>query len=454
MILDAYFVDQLDDKLLDNFHNKDLFDEFLQINNFTAKKNSYIFIPKTLSKSDNESIVIGISGCDEVLDWIELGSKIGSKLKKDYELNIISINSNIDSYSFEFGLKLSAYDFDIFLSKKENKPKFSIKDSNFEEEVNNKIDSVFWVRDMVNYPSLTKTPEFFINKVKELISNVNIELVIYDKNWLIENNFGGVLGVASGSIKDPYFLVGKYNTEAKKQIALIGKGVLFDSGGLSLKSPSGMETMKTDMAGAATAWGLITLLAKQGVDIGLTVYTPLVENMPSGTAIRPGDVLKMRNGKTIEVLNTDAEGRLIMADALAYASEFNPDIICDVATLTGSSYVALGLEVGAVFSNNIELANQFLESNKLSHERYHQLPLEKQYKKLIKSDIADMKNTGGSFGGAITAALLLEEFINDIQWLHLDIAGPARSRDNDPLTPKGGTGFGVIGLFNFLNSLN
>ena len=161
----------------------------------------------------------------------------------------------------------------------------------------------------------------------------------------------------------------------------------------------------------------------------------------------------MRNSKTIEVLNTDAEGRLIMADALAYASEQSPDIICDVATLTGSSYVALGVEIGALFSNSDELSEAFLKANEYNHEKYHPLPLEHEYRKLIKSDIADMKNTGGSFGGAITAALLLEEFVNKINWIHLDIAGPARSRDNDPLTPRGGTGFGVLGLYNFFKSI-
>ena len=169
-------------------------------------------------------------------------------------------------------------------------------------------------------------------------SDVNVE--VFDQKWLEENNFGGVLGVAKGSDRAPYLVVGKYNEKAKYQIALIGKGVLFDSGGYSLKSPAGMETMKTDMSGAASAWGVINLVARTNQDIGLTVYTPIVENMVSGSAIRPGDVLKARNGKTIEVLNTDAEGRLIMADALAFAAESNPDLICDIATLTGASYVA------------------------------------------------------------------------------------------------------------------
>ena len=353
-------------------------------------------------------------------------------------------------YSIEFGLAISTYSFDEFKSEKTPDINLNVIESEYSEEIQNKIHSIFWVRDMVNYPALTKSPDFFQQMVEELVNDLDINLTIFDEKWLLENNMGGVVGVAQGSERSPKFLVGEYNPEAKKQIALIGKGVLFDSGGLSLKSPSGMETMKSDMAGAATAWGIIALVAKQKLDIGLKVYTPIVENMPSGTAIRPGDVLKMRNGKTIEVMNTDAEGRLIMADALAYASESSPDIICDVATLTGAAYVALGVEIGAVFSNNNSTLDNFLNSNSDGFENYHSLPLEQSYKALIKSNIADMKNSGGRFGGAITAALLLEEFVNDIDWIHLDIAGPGRSRSSSPVYPEGGTGFGVLGYFNFL----
>ena len=170
--------------------------------------------------------------------------------------------------------------------------------------------------------------------------------------------------------------------------------------------------------------------------------------MPSGSAIRPGDVLTARNGKTIEVLNTDAEGRLIMADALAYASEKKPDLICDVATLTGASYVALGLDIGAIFSNNKDIENIFIKSTETSGEEFYPLPLHEGYKKLIESDIADMKNTGGRFGGAITAALLLENFVEDLDWVHLDIAGPARASNR-----KGATGFSVLTLFEFFKEL-
>ena len=449
MNIEVLLIENMDDvnaELINNYEvNKNLF----QVNKFKAKKGQMFF----LADSDNSewsTLIVGAKGCDSEYDFVNLGAKIGKKIGKDCDIKLLQKNNVFDMYSIEFGLAISTYSFDEFKSEKTPNINFNVIDSEYSEEIQNKIRSIFWVRDMVNYPALTKSPDFFQQMVEELVNDLDINLTIFDEKWLLENNMGGVVGVAQGSERSPKFLVGEYNPEAKKQIALIGKGVLFDSGGLSLKSPSGMETMKSDMAGAATAWGIIALVAKQKLDIGLKVYTPIVENMPSGTAIRPGDVLKMRNGKTIEVMNTDAEGRLIMADALAYASESSPDIICDVATLTGAAYVALGVEIGAVFSNNNSTLDNFLNSNSDGFENYHSLPLEQSYKALIKSNIADMKNSGGRFGGAITAALLLEEFVNDIDWIHLDIAGPGRSRSSSPVYPEGGTGFGVLGYFNFL----
>ena len=449
MNIEVLLIENMDDvnaELINNYEvNKNLF----QVNKFKAKKGQMFF----LADSDNSewsTLIVGAKGCDSEYDFVNLGAKIGKKIGKDCDIKLLQKNNDFDMYSIEFGLAISTYSFDEFKSEKTPDINFNVIDSEYSEEIQNKIHSIFWVRDMVNYPALTKSPDFFQQMVEELVNDLDINLTIFDEKWLLENNMGGVVGVAQGSERSPKFLVGEYNPEAKKQIALIGKGVLFDSGGLSLKSPSGMETMKSDMAGAATAWGIIALVAKQKLDIGLKVYTPIVENMPSGTAIRPGDVLKMRNGKTIEVMNTDAEGRLIMADALAYASESSPDIICDVATLTGAAYVALGVEIGAVFSNNNSTLDNFLNSNSDGFENYHPLPLEQSYKALIKSNIADMKNSGGRFGGAITAALLLEEFVNDIDWIHLDIAGPGRSRSSSPVYPEGGTGFGVLGYFNFL----
>jgi leucyl aminopeptidase len=374
---------------------------------------------------------------------MNLGYLIGKKIKHSATVDILNFEGSKEILSL--GIMFSTYKFDIYKTKKAND---SIE-INFSEEIETesnllKREAVFWVRDMINTPALDKTPEFFIEKIKNL--NKEVDISIHDEKWLEDNNFGAVLGVAKGSERKPYFLVGEYNKKAETQIALIGKGVMFDSGGLSLKSPSGMETMKTDMAGAATAWGVMSLISKHEIDVGLTVLTPIVENMPSGSAIRPGDVLTARNGKTIEVLNTDAEGRLIMADALAFASEKKPDLICDVATLTGASYVALGVDIGAIFSNNKEIENKFMKSAEISGEDFYPLPLHSEYKKLIDSDIADMKNTGGRFGGAITAALLLENFVDNLNWVHLDIAGPARSSNR-----KGATGFSVLTLFEFFS---
>ena len=440
----------LTDQVNENIDNYDENRNLFEANQFKAKKNQMFFISNLNSTGEKTTLIVGTNGCESDYDFVDLGASIGKKINSDCDLKLTIISENLNTYLVELGIMLSTYRFENFKSQKTPEININILDSEFSTEIGNKVNSIFWVRDMVNFPALTKSPEFFENKVEELIDGLNISFKSYDGEWLKENNMGGVIGVSQGSERSPKFLIGEYNTKAKKQIALIGKGVLFDSGGLSLKSPSGMETMKTDMAGAATAWGIIALVAKQGLDIGLKVYTPIVENMPSGSAIRPGDILHMRNGKTIEVINTDAEGRLIMADALAFASESKPDIICDVATLTGAAYVALGVEIGAVFSNNKVTLDSFLNSNNDGFENYHSLPLEQSYKSQIKSSIADMKNSGGRFGGAITAALLLEEFVDDLDWIHLDIAGPARSRSSNSIYPEGGTGFGVLGYFNFL----
>ena len=432
---------------IDNFENNR---KLFEANKFEAKKNQMFYMSSNNTNEEATTLVVGTDGCKSEYDFVDLGASIGKKLNNDCDLRLTAISENLNMNLIEFGIILSTYRFENFKSKKSAEINVNILDSDFSTEIENKVTSIFWVRDMVNFPALTKSPEFFQQKVEELIDGLNIDFKSHNEEWIKENNMGGVIGVSQGSERSPKFLIGEYNTKAKKQISLIGKGVLFDSGGLSLKSPSGMETMKTDMAGAATAWGIIALVAKEGLDIGLKVYTPIVENMPSGSAIRPGDILNMRNGKTIEVMNTDAEGRLIMADALAYASESKPDIICDVATLTGAAYVALGVEIGAVFSNDKGILESFLNANNDGFENYHPLPLEQSYKSLIKSNIADMKNSGGRFGGAITAALLLEEFVDDLNWIHLDIAGPARSRSSSSIYPEGGTGFGVLGYFNFL----
>ena len=431
----------------EKFFDENQFKEYCDTHSFKGKLNQILLVPPSYSKNENKTFLVGLGDDDAIVNFYDIGISIGSKIESDSVINFLNLDK--DKSLVIDGILYSQYKFNAYKSEENSTiNSISFKDEDtFENDI--KQSSIFWVRDLINTPALDKSPEVFIDKVKELVDSSGIEVEVHDKEWLEENNFGGVLGVGKGSDRPPYFLVGKYNSKAKYQAALIGKGVLFDTGGYSLKSPSGMETMKTDMTGAASAWGVINLVARSNVDIGLTVYTPIVENMISGSAIRPGDVLVTRNGKTIEVMNTDAEGRLIMADALAFASEKNPDLICDIATLTGASYVALGLDIGATLSNNADLETKFIESAKEIHEIFHSLPLFDGYRKLIDSDLADMKNTGGRFGGAITAALLLKEFIGDNDWVHLDIAGPARS-DNR----KGATGFGVLSLYEFFKNLN
>ena len=447
MKIDILFLDT-DLKGSEDFINdSSLFEEYCVTHSFEGKANQIIVMPSSYSKKENRTYLVGIGEIEDNQELYELGINIGSKIKEDVEVDFLNIDINI--VPVIDGILYAQYKFNDYKSADDlgiNKITFNNEDTT---ENNIKQSSIFWVRNQINTPALDKSPEEFIQNVNNLVKSSDVNVEVFDQKWLEENNFGGVLGVAKGSDRAPYLVVGKYNEKAKYQIALIGKGVLFDSGGYSLKSPAGMETMKTDMSGAASAWGVINLVARTNQDIGLTVYTPIVENMVSGSAIRPGDVLKARNGKTIEVLNTDAEGRLIMADALAFAAESNPDLICDIATLTGASYVALGLDVGAVFSNNKDVESKFIEAAKNTYEDFHSLPLYSKYRKLIDSDLADMKNTGGRFGGAITAALLLQEFIGDNKWMHLDIAGPARS-DNR----KGATGFGVLSLYEYFKSLS
>ena len=423
-------------------------EELCKLNNFEGDFKESILLTSFAAKENSPTIILGIKGIDSSEDYIVLGAIASRYIDSDTELEFSGLIDDFDWQKFYLGAMLHQYKFNEYKEEDFLPAKITSKEFKNLEEIEVVANSVMWVKDQINRPSLDKSPEQFVESVKTFVSGVDI--MAHDYSWLVKNNFGAVLGVAQGSERKPFLLEGVYNSSSKFQIAIIGKGVMFDSGGLSLKSPSGMDTMKTDMSGAATAWGVMNIISLINLDIGVRVLTPLVENMPSGSSIRPGDVLTTRNNKTIEVLNTDAEGRLIMADALAYAAEEKPDLIIDVATLTGASKIALGADIGAVLSNNEQYAKKFIDSSKEFGEIFSSLPLHLGYKNLIESDIADMKNTGGRSGGAITAALLLHEFIDGLPWIHLDIAGPARSSDNDLVRGKGATGFGVMGLFNFI----
>ncbi len=306
-------------------------------------------------------------------------------------------------------------------------------------------DAVTWARDMVNTPSKEKSPAEMVAAARKLLRGRGITVQVFEGAQLRAERFGGVLGVGQGSEQAPRFLKMTYAPRGArgKPLALVGKGVVFDSGGLSLKTASGMETMKTDMSGGAAVIAAMSTLRDLGVTSRVTGYVPLVENMPSGTAIRPGDVLKIRNGKTVEVLNTDAEGRLILADALSLASDEKPAAVIDLATLTGACMVALGDKIAGLMGNDDAWVGQVRAAADRAGEPVWHLPLPQEYRKQLESEVADLKNIGGSYGGALTAGLFLQEFVEGAPWVHLDIAGPARAGADDGHVLKGGTGFGV-----------
>lgn len=312
---------------------------------------------------------------------------------------------------------------------------------------------VFLARDLVNEPPSVTTARYLGEQAKRHCRGRGLSVEVWGKKKIQAMNLAGLLAVNRGSVEEPQFIIIRYKpAKAKKRVALVGKGITFDSGGLSLKTAKSMETMKLDMAGGAAIIGAMSRLPELRPEIEVMGYIPTTDNLPSGSAQKPGDVIRYLNSKTIEVLNTDAEGRLILADGLALAAREKPDCIIDLATLTGACMVALGTEVAGIFGNHQPLVDHLIRCGREAGEKLWQLPLVKEYREEIKSSVADMKNIGGSYGGAITAALILQEFVGEIPWAHLDIAGPAFAEKEMPSCPKGGTGFGVRTLLKFLSS--
>ena len=309
-------------------------------------------------------------------------------------------------------------------------------------------DAVRWARDIVNEPSGTKSPAEFAAAAKKLLTGKGVKVTVLTEPQIKTQKMGGVLGVGQGSTRPPRFVKVTYDppagTRAKGTLALVGKGVTFDTGGISIKPADGMEAMKTDMGGAAAVLAAMSTLRDLGVRHRVVGYAPMVENMPSGSAIRPGDVLKIRDGQTVEVLNTDAEGRLILADALSWAVEEKVDAIVDLATLTGACVVALGEKVAGLMGNHDDWSAQVRAAADRAGEPMWPLPLPDDYKTQLDSEVADLRNIGANrYGGALTAGIFLESFVGDVPWVHLDIAGPARASSDDGELSRGGTGFGV-----------
>ncbi len=355
------------------------------------------------------------------------------------------------------GARLRSYRFDKYRTREKPEQKPTLKRLTFmvedpaaarraHEPLERIADGVFLTRDLVSEPANVIYPESLAERAKAL-AELGVVVDVLGEKQMKKLGMGALLGVGQGSARESQLVVLQWKgaSDAKQRpIAFVGKGVTFDTGGISIKPAQGMEDMKWDMAGAGTVIGLMHALAARKAKVNAVGICGLVENMPSGTAQRPGDIVTSMSGQTIEVINTDAEGRLVLADALWYCQEqFKPQAVVDLATLTGAIMVALGTIHGGLFSNNDTLAERLAAAGKATGELLWRMPLGEAYDKMINSDAADMKNIGGRNGGAITAAQFIQRFIKDTPWAHLDIAGMAWSDKDSATAPKGATAFGV-----------
>ena len=378
------------------------------------------------------------------------------------------LTENISSTSqITEGCKMTLNKFDKFKSKKEcSVPDLSILVSDSKKIAKNIKNSeiisegVIFARNISNLPPNECTPTTLANFAKIISKKNKMKCIVFSRNELYKKGFGGIIAVGQGSKNDPKLIVMEYHggKQNEKPIVLVGKAVTFDTGGISLKPGEKMDEMKFDKCGGCTVLGIMKALSELKLPVNVIGVIPSVENMPSGESYRPGDIIKLYNGKTAEILNTDAEGRLILADALAYGEKrYSPKVIIDFATLTGACIVALGNNMAAIVSNDEKLKQKIKESSKRTTEEIWELPLNDDYMDMIKSDVADMKNIGiGRAAGTITAAAFLRNAIEKTPWVHIDIAGVAWTQGatkSKPYNPKGATGFGVRLILDYLQKI-
>jgi len=426
-------------------------EDYLETAGFTAAAATTMTVP---ASDDLPFAAVTVVGLGEEVDAEVLRRAAGASAKTcgSFQtavttLHLVEIEAAAEMVAFGFAAGL--YKFENF--KSEAKPAkleavvLAGSGGGDDDAVNRGIalaHGVALTRDLVNTPAGFKPPTMLAGRVEDIAAQHGLTVKIYDEHEIAAEGFGGLATVGAGAANPPRMVVVDYSPEgATKTLALVGKGIVFDSGGLSIKPAGSMEDMKTDMAGAATVLGAVQAIADIGLAIKVRAILPFTENVISGNAVRPGDVFTARNGKTVEVLNTDAEGRLVLADGLSLAAEEHADLTVDVATLTGAAKVALGTEVAAVFGTD-DARGLVVEAATAAGEYVWPMPLHESYRKLIDSNIADIKNTGERWGGAITAALFLREFAEG-EWAHIDIAGPARTSNASSYGTKGATGFGV-----------
>ena len=400
-----------------------------------------------------------LSSMDEG-SWINQGGKIcqyicSSKIT-EFSIRIETTKKNIELMSIParlaFGIGLKSYKFEKYKSKNKGNVIHKVlfitshhtTSENIHKNYNAILDGVNLTRDLVNEPSNILTPHEYTKRIGDL-AGPDLKIKILNQKKMDQLSMGALLAVAKGSRNEPYTVILEYlPNKGQKPLVVLGKGVTFDSGGISIKPSGGMDEMKGDMAGSASVIGLMSALSKRKANANVVGIVGLVENMTDGNAMRPGDVIKSMSGKTIEVLNTDAEGRLVLADIATYAIQnYKPSAIIDLATLTGAILVALGQEMAGLFCNNDELADNLINSGKKTGELLWRMPIDEKYMKMINSKVADIKNIGGRYAGAITAAEFIHYFVEDIPWAHLDIAGTAITSPKSDVNDSWASGYGV-----------
>ena len=407
-------------------------------------------------------LVLGLGEAEKLTahDWLKAGGAAAAKVGRAEKVAIYldapgAAVTAKNAADFALGMQLGAYSFDTYKTKKDDEEarnaKVTVVTANAAaaKKANDVSDAVaegvILARNLVNEPANVLGPVEFADKAKAL-EKLGVEVDILTEREMRKLGMAALLGVAQGSVRPPRLAVmhWKGGKEKDRPIAFIGKGVVFDTGGISIKPAAGMEDMKGDMGGAAAVIGLMHTLAARKARANVVGILGLVENMPDGNAQRPGDIVKSMSGQTIEVINTDAEGRLVLCDALWYCNEtFKPQFMVNLATLTGAIMVALGSHHAGLFSNNDTLAARLTAAGLATNERLWRMPLGREYDKMIDSKFADMKNTGGRYAGSITAAQFLQRFVKETPWAHLDIAGTAMGSPTDEINRSWGSGFGV-----------
>lgn len=429
-------------------------DDYLDEESFTGAPGQIVSIPVSDRLSFKTVVLIGLGAEVDDEGLRQAAGWLGRRVMKvtDVATTLHQIDLDGAAAAVVEGFLLGQYRFDTYKTESETSRTEYLRflSPGAEEAVTSTgaarivAEAVSLARDLINEPAIAKAPAVLADRASEAVGPAGVSVEVLYPEDIEREGLGGLGGVALGAHNPARLVKFLYEPPAPKAfLALVGKGIVFDSGGLSLKTAAGMETMKTDMSGAAAVFGAVQAIARLGIPVKVLGITPLTENMPGGGALRPGDVIRPRNGKTVEVMNTDAEGRLVLADGLSLAAEAEPDMVVDLATLTGACKVALGEKMGGLWSNEDDAAAKVMSAARRAGERFWQMPLVAEYRTLIDSPIADMKNVGGRWGGAIIAALFLQEFVGDVPWVHLDIAGPARWPDAEHYQSKGGSGFGV-----------